>query len=90
MSRYVVRDGVLHAEVSGEEVLLDPDVGVYHLVNATGRRLLERMKEGASLDEAVATVAQEWGRSVDEVGADAAPFIAGLLERALITEVPVP
>lgn len=88
MSRYVVRDGVLHAEVSGEEVLLDPDVGIYHLVNATGHRLLERMSEGASLNDAVMTIADEWGRPADEVRADAEPFIAGMLERRLITEAP--
>ena len=86
MTRYVLRDGVLKAEVSGEEVLMDPDIGIYHLVNATGHRLLERMSEGASLDDAIATVAAEWGRPAEEVRADAEPFLEALRERRLVVE----
>lgn len=86
--RYVIREGVLHATVGGEEVLLDPDVGTYHLINPTGRRLLERMGEGATLDEAIETVALEWQRDPGEVRAHVEPFIAAMIERQLVVASP--
>ena len=87
MVRYQAPRDVLRAEVDGEEVLLNPRTGVYHLVNRTGRALLAFMEEGRSLEESVAQVATDWGEEPQRVEADAALFIAAMRERELLEEL---
>ena len=56
--RYLRARDVLHAQVEGEEVLLNTRTGVYHLVNRTGRELLVRMEAGDSLESAIHALAE--------------------------------
>jgi hypothetical protein len=44
--RYRKPAGILHAELDDEEVLLNPETGIYHLVNRTGRFLLTGWRRG--------------------------------------------
>jgi NADH pyrophosphatase NudC (nudix superfamily) len=78
--------GVLHAEVDGEEVLLNPETGIYHLVNRTGRSLIGWMEDGETLDEAVDRLAEESGEASTRVRADAAAFVSAMTERGLLVE----
>jgi hypothetical protein len=43
--------------MEGEQVLLNPQTGMYHLVNATGHALLQQMEDGATFEDAVRTLA---------------------------------
>ena len=52
VSRYVMPSHVLRAELEGQEVLLNPETGVYHLVNETGRELLDGLRDGLTIQEA--------------------------------------
>ena len=82
--RYQMSAGVLHAEIDGEEVLLNPDTGIYHLVNRTGRSLLVRMDEGSTLDEAIRTLSDESGQDVTRVRVDALSFVQAMTDRGLL------
>lgn len=84
--KYNVPDGVLRAELDGEEVMLNPTTGVYHLLNRTGLLVIEALERGDSLEEAVDTIAAETGASRDVVMVDARSFVGAMLERGLVEE----
>jgi hypothetical protein len=85
--RYKFPQGVLRARLEGEEVMLNPATGVYHLLNATGCSLAFLLEEGKSLEEAAAGVADETGAPLDRVREDARAFVDAMLERQLLEEV---
>ena len=87
MSRYRAAKDVLQAEIDGEEVLLNPRTGVYHLVNRTGRSLLVLLQDGRTLEESVAEVAAEAGGDPERVAKDAKVFVDAMCERGLLQEV---
>jgi coenzyme PQQ synthesis protein D (PqqD) len=84
MSQYRVPSGVLRAELEGEEVLLNPSRGIYHLVNETGRAVLNRLEEGKTLEEVVDELSTTWEQPQSTVQADAQLFVDALLERGLL------
>ena len=87
MTRYRIADGVLRAEVDGEEVLLNPETGIYHMINSTGRAILVSLQDGSTVDESVTAVARESGASEDRVSTDTHMFLKSLVDRDLIVEV---
>jgi hypothetical protein len=86
MTMYRVPDGVLRAELDGDEVLLNPATGVYHLLNPTGRRVVEGFVEGASLDTLIATIASDSDTQVELVRSDTESFVRAMVERGLLEE----
>jgi Coenzyme PQQ synthesis protein D (PqqD) len=84
MSQYRVPSGVLRAELDGQEVLLNPSRGIYHLVNETGRVVLNRLEEGKTLEEVIDELSTTWKQSPATVEADARTFVDALLERGLL------
>jgi Coenzyme PQQ synthesis protein D (PqqD) len=84
MSQYRVPSGVLRAELDGEEVLLNPSRGIYHLVNETGRAVLNRLEEGKTLEQVVDELSTTWEQAPATVQADAQVFVEALLERGLL------
>lgn len=76
--------------MGGEEVLLNPDSGMYHLVNPTGRALLSHMEAGRTFEEAVRVFAEETGQPVEGVVADATAFVEGMMARGLLEPVVPP
>lgn len=82
--RYLRARDVLHAEVEGEEVLLNTRTGVYHLVNRTGRELLVRMEAGDSLESAIHALAEGTGEEIGRVRRDAAAFVGAMTDRGLL------
>jgi hypothetical protein len=80
--------GVLNAEVEGEEVLLNPETGMYHLVNRTGRALIIGMETGATLEQAVDRLAAETGTDRPRVEADALAFVEAMTRRGLLVAAP--
>jgi coenzyme PQQ synthesis protein D (PqqD) len=85
--RYRRPDSVLFAELEGEEVLLNPDTGIYHLVNATGRHLLERMDDGDTLSQAIDSLSGETGEDATRVRGDAVSFVEAMTARGLLERV---
>jgi hypothetical protein len=87
MTTYRMPDGVLRAEVEGEQVLLNPDTGVYHLVNSTGLRVISLVEVGTSLDDIVEQISEEAGEPETRVRRDVTEFIRGMIERSLLESV---
>jgi coenzyme PQQ synthesis protein D (PqqD) len=85
-TRYRTSDGVLHAKIDEEEVLLNPDTGVYHLVNGTGRWLLDRMDEGQTLGEAIRSLSDAAGEDLQRVSAEAISFVEDMEARGLLEQ----
>ena len=84
MTRYRLAEGVLRADLEGEEVLLNPDTGMYHLLNATGRRLLAHMEADGSMEDAIQDLAEETGEPAERIRTDALEFVEEMLGRHLI------
>jgi hypothetical protein len=84
--RYRKPQGVLHARIDDEEVLLNPETGVYHLVNGTGRWLLDRMDEGQTLGEAIRSLSDEAGEDLRRVSAEAVSFVEAMKARGLLEQ----
>jgi hypothetical protein len=78
---------VLRAEMEGEQVLLNPQTGMYHLVNATGHALLQQMEDGATFEDAVRTLCERSGQPSERVESDAATFVDEMLDRGLLERV---
>jgi PqqD family protein of HPr-rel-A system len=87
MTAYRISDGVLRAELDGEAVLMNPESGQYHLLNATGVRVLDSIEHEGDVAQLIAVLASEGGPSVSKVSADVHAFITALLERQLIVEM---
>lgn len=87
MSRYRTPAGVLRAEVDGQEVLLNPDTSVYHLVNKTGRALLVRLESGDTLEDAIERLSDETGQTPERIESDVRAFVDAMSERGLLEEV---
>lgn len=86
MTTYRLVPGVLRADLKGKEVLLNPETGQYHLLNATGARLLALFEGGLSFDDSVSRLASEAGEPLERVQSDADRFTSAMLERGLIRE----
>jgi hypothetical protein len=87
VTRYRVPDGVLRAELEGEEVMLNPATGVYHLLNPGGRRVVEGLEEGVSIEALTATVATDSDTEAERVRSDTESFVQAMVERGLLEEV---
>ena len=86
MPRYVLPAGVLRASLDDEEVLLNQQTGLYHLLNPTGAELLRLMGEGHTLDEAADALADATGMSRARVRGDARSFVGEMTRRGLLVE----
>ncbi|HKZ75911.1 MAG TPA: PqqD family protein [Actinomycetota bacterium] len=86
MSRFRIATGVLRADLEGEEVLLNPATGMYHVVNATGRELLRDIEHGQSVGESTRRIAESFGEPVEFVRGDVSTFLAAMVERGLLEE----
>lgn len=85
---YKLAHGVLRAELDGQAVLLHPDTGIYHLLNSSGRTILDRLEDDCPFETAIAELAASSGESEEVVGADARSFVDAMLDRRLLAYVP--
>lgn len=83
-SRVTVPEHVVSRSFDAETVLLNLESGHYHGLNVTGGRMLELLRETGSPQRTAETVAQEFGREVDEVTEHLVALCTALAERGLI------
>ena len=88
MTLYRMPAEVLRAKVEGDEVLLNPETGIYHLVNPIGRIVIEALDEAAEPDRAVVELVRRFGVDQDQAERDVEAFVRALLERKLLEEIP--
>ena len=86
MTNYRMPEGVLRAELDGDEVLLNPETGVYHLLNPPGKRLVEAFDSGATLEQAVDALAHDSGADAERVRGDSKSFVRNMVDRGLLEE----
>jgi hypothetical protein len=75
--------------MDGEQVLLNPATGVYHLVNKVGGEVLASLADGASVGECVQSIAARSKTDESVIRADVQAFLDGLLERGLLVNVAI-
>lgn len=85
--RYRIPSSVLRAELDGDQVLLHPETGIYHLVNDTGSSILEMLANGLDLQEGIARLSRETGEPIDRARRDAEAFVGAMIERRLLEPV---
>jgi hypothetical protein len=85
---YLLPDHVVRATVDDEEVLLNMETGQYHLLNDTGRVLLQRLLNGDGPEDAAEWLRSQ-GAAEDEARRDLNEFSNRLVERGLLV-VPSP
>ena len=88
MTSYRLPDGVLRAALEDQDVVLNTNTGVYHLLNASGASLLAAMDGGASWEDAVAALAGDAGLAPEAARADAEAFRSAMIERGLLEPSP--
>lgn len=75
---------VVFRNFPNETVVLNLENGKYHGLNPTAGRMLDALDQGATVREAAAAVALEYGRPREEVEDDMVRLCQALLERGLI------
>lgn len=76
--------GVAWTDVDGEIVALDETGAEYLAANAAGGVLWRALAAGATRDQLVARLADEYGLTCERAAADTDAFIAALRERDLL------
>jgi hypothetical protein len=66
---------------------LNPETGVYHLLNQIGRIVVDEMERGSNLEEAVQAIQGLTGADLRVIAEDARAFLDDMLDRQLLTEV---
>lgn len=89
-ARVRVAEHVVYRAFPTETVLLNLTSGTYHGLNATAGRMLECLQAAASLGEAVALLAREYGQPAERVEADVRELCAALAARGLVELEPGP
>ena len=79
-----VPEHVVYRAFVKETVILNLQTGTYHGVNPTGARMLDVLQRSATIGDAAATLAREYGRPRDEIERDLSEFCASLADRGLI------
>ena len=77
-------DGVAWTDVDGEIIALDEASAQYVSANQAGGLLWRALAGGATRDELVVKLAEEYGLTTERATADTEAFIAALKERGLL------
>jgi hypothetical protein len=79
---------VVYRSFANETVVLNLHTGRYHGLNPTGGRILQLLVETESTEDAVARLAGETGRRIDEIEPEVQAFCDDLALRGLVEIVP--
>ncbi len=73
-----IRDDVVSKKLDGEEILLQLRSGTYFGLNETGTFLFELVKKGASKDDLITAVAEEFQVDAQSAARDVEEFFEAL------------
>lgn len=90
MNRVRVSADVIFRELDNEAVLLDLASGRYFGLNAVGTRVWTLVAGGATIDDAVAVIAEEFDAPPAEIAADVTALVDELVSRGLLSADPAP
>jgi hypothetical protein len=83
-SPVTVPEHVVERSFGGESVALNLRSGQYHGLNAVAARMLERLREAATAEEAVDPLATEFGQPREVIERDLAGLVRALADRGLV------
>ena len=85
MNRLKLREeGLTWREIDDEVVALDVETATYLSANASGRLLWRSLSEGATREELVSSLVDEFEIDADRAGADVDAFLGELSQRGLL------
>ena len=79
-----VPEHVVYRDFAEDTVILNLDSGMYHGLNGTAAKMLETLSSGVSVEDAIASLAEEFGQPREVIERDVVTFVRGLAERGLI------
>lgn len=79
-----IKDSVIQAPIEGEILLLDIESGTYFGLTGTGFRIWEILTEGATVDQIVNCLSEEYVVEAHQLRTDVVQFIQTLEEKSLI------
>jgi hypothetical protein len=86
--------GVVHETVDDETIIVNLETGTYYDLNPSGARVFRGVVEGATVDDVIAAVADQYGVDPRVIAPDVAALIDQLRDEGLIAPVvagdPVP
>jgi hypothetical protein len=82
--KLIVDKSVLSADLEGETVLLNLETGVYFGLDEVGTAIWNALEAGASVDEIVSRLLEEFEVEADRARSDVSKFLSSLEERGLI------
>jgi hypothetical protein len=80
----VVPQHVVYRAFATETVMLNLKTGMYHGLNPTGARMLHALERSATVGDAAADLAVEYGIGQQEIEDDLCDLCSQLLERGLL------
>ena len=83
-ARLRVPEHVVHRSFEEETVVLNLDSGVYHGLNPTAARMLERIDQSDSVSAAIDTLTAEFEQPRERIETDVLALCQALEERGLI------
>ena len=75
---------VVYRAFVAETVVLNLETGQYHGLNPTAARILETLEASDSIAVAIASLAEHYGLSQDEIGPDVLDLCGALADRGLV------
>lgn len=86
--RFKRNDEVLHVQTKGEVVMLDVETGYYHHLNESASAIWSLLSEPRELDEVCSLLLREFHGEHDVIRSEIQGFIAALVNKKLLLEVP--
>ena len=80
----MVSDSVVYAELDDEAVLLNVDTGIYFGLNGIATDIWRSLEQGASLNEIVELLLNEYEVEPAQLHADVSDFLTALAARGLL------
>ena len=85
--KYTLADSLTIRKVGEEVFVLDRNQSVLHSFNKTGIRLWEGLSQGASVEQLVERILEEFEVSREQATGDASKFVEVCRDRGLISVV---
>lgn len=82
--KLTIPEGVLFEEVDGQVVLLSLEGGAYYMLNGSGSRVWELIREHGDLDQVEAAMAAEYAADAELIHREVAQLVDELQARGLV------
>ena len=84
----VRKEGLSHAAVDDEVIILNMATNSYVALDATGRKIWDLLDKPVTVDHLCNKLSQQFSAPLSQIAADVMPFLAELRTEGLLHEVP--